>query len=415
MPASGRHHPARVHLPPTVLWDDAGMVRPDLPTDPSSPLRRRLLRAAVLAPLAATLATLPGCSLPVQVDGTFLQPWRSHLQWGPADWQRSLKLFTRGCRQLVLQWTGIVGGSDGDWSLPDSNLQQLFTAASENDIRIRVGLPFQQRWWQAIGADDATLQAFLADSLAHARSWLAQARRRAAFGGWYLPYELEQFHWADPARQQWLAQWLHGLAQAASARGGDCAISCYFSRLQTDGDLVALWQAVLARPRAAPMVQDGGVAAPQRSSCNRCSAISGHRASGSMRSSNCSANCPAARRRRRVQRNRRCRAHAARIQRQLAWARQRCAARAGLCTGAVADPGHAAGRGAATTLGPASVGGWRSRTGPWRAAYHRRRSRSGTARSGPGRNAACCSGLRGTSSARPRPALRRVTSCAAYR
>ena len=135
------------------------MVRPDLPTDPSSPLRRRLLRAAVLAPLAATLATLPGCSLPVQVDGTFLQPWRSHLQGGPADWQRSLKLaHALGCRQLVLQWTGIVGGSDGDWSLPDSNLQQLFTAASENDIRIRVGLPFQQRWWQAIGADDATLQ-----------------------------------------------------------------------------------------------------------------------------------------------------------------------------------------------------------------------------------------------------------------
>ena len=147
------------------------MLRPGLPTDPSSPLRRRLLRAALLAPLAGTLATLPGCSLPVHVDGTFLQPWRSHLQWGLADWQRSLKLaHALGCRQLVLQWTGIVGGSDGDWSLPDGSLQQLFTAARENDLRIRVGLPFQQRWWQAIGADDATLQAFLADSLAHARA-----------------------------------------------------------------------------------------------------------------------------------------------------------------------------------------------------------------------------------------------------
>ncbi|MBN4995388.1 DUF4434 domain-containing protein [Stenotrophomonas maltophilia] len=240
------------------------MVRPDLPADPSSPLRRRLLRAAVLAPLAAALTTLPGCSLPVQVDGTFLQPWRSHLQWGLADWQRSLKLArTLGCRQLVLQWTGIVGGSDGDWSLPDSSLQQLFTAASENDIRIRVGLPFQQRWWQAIGADDASLQAFLADSLAQARRWLAQApwAQQPAFGGWYLPYELEQYHWADPARQLWLAQWLHGLVQAAGARGGDCAISCYFSRLQTNGNLVTLWQAVLAHAAVRPMVQDGvGVA-----------------------------------------------------------------------------------------------------------------------------------------------------------
>lgn len=277
------------------------MLRPGLPTDPSSPLRRRLLRAALLAPLAGTLATLPGCSLPVHVDGTFLQPWRSHLQWGLADWQRSLKLaHALGCRQLVLQWTGIVGGSDGDWSLPDGSLQQLFTAARENDLRIRVGLPFQQRWWQAIGADDATLQAFLADSLAHARSWLAQApwAQQPAFGGWYLPYELEQFHWADPARQQWLAQWLHGLAQAASARGGDCAISCYFSRLQSDGNLVTLWQAVLAQATLRPMVQDGvGVVSLSAtcSSCNPCSTISRHRASVSMRSSNCSANCPAAR------------------------------------------------------------------------------------------------------------------------
>lgn len=174
------------------------MVPPVLPTDPSSPLRRRLLRAAVLAPLAGTLATLPGCSLPVQVDGTFLQPWRSHLQWGLADWQRSLTLArTLGCRQLVLQWAGILGGSDGDWTLPDSSLQQLFTAASENNIHLRVGLPFQQRWWQVIGADDASLQAFLADSLAQARRWLAQApwAQQPAFGGWYARRGIDLHRW----------------------------------------------------------------------------------------------------------------------------------------------------------------------------------------------------------------------------
>ncbi|MEL5920613.1 DUF4434 domain-containing protein, partial [Stenotrophomonas maltophilia] len=77
-------------------------------------------------------------------------PWRSHLQWRLAAWQRSWQLaHTLGCRQLLLQWTGIVGGSDGDWTRPDGRLQQLFTAASENAIRNRVGLPFQQRWWQA--------------------------------------------------------------------------------------------------------------------------------------------------------------------------------------------------------------------------------------------------------------------------
>lgn len=255
----GLVHPLR-----TVLWDDDRMSTPALPPDPSSPLRRRLLRAALLAPVAAALTTLPGCSLPEQVDGTFLQPWRSHLQWRMADWQRSLKLARRlGCRQLVLQWTGIVGGAEGDWQLPDTSVRMLFTAASEAGIAIRVGLPFQQRWWQAIGGDDAALQAFFADSLTQARTWLAQApwSRLHAFNGWYIPYELEQYHWADPARQQWLAQWLHGISQAALDRGGDCAISCYFSRLQTHGDLVTLWDAVLAQASVRPMVQDGvGVA-----------------------------------------------------------------------------------------------------------------------------------------------------------
>ncbi len=47
----------------------------------------------------------------------------------------------------------------------------------------------------------------------------------------------------------------------AARAGGDCAISCYFSRLQTDGNLVTLWQAVLAQATLRPMVQDGvGVA-----------------------------------------------------------------------------------------------------------------------------------------------------------
>ncbi len=235
-----------------------------VPSDLSSPLRRRLLRAALLAPAVGALATLPGCSMPVQVEGTFLQPWRSHLDWTMADWQRSVGLAQRlGCKQLVLQWSGIHGAPEGDWQLTDAGLRMLFTAAGEAGITVRVGLPFEQSWWQAIGGDDAALQAFFASSLARAQQWLAQApwARLQAFGGWYLPYEIEQYHWADPARVQWLGQWLHGLRQAAQARGGDCAISTYFSRLQTSGRLETVWASLLDQVALRPMVQDGvGVA-----------------------------------------------------------------------------------------------------------------------------------------------------------
>lgn len=252
-------------LPPTA---DSGMMagmpsnRDD--TDLPSPCRRRMLRTALLLPAAAAIASLPGCSPPERVDGSFLQPWRSHLQWSAAEWQRSVQLARRlGCRQLVLQWSGILGGDDGDWELPEASLRMLFAAAADAGVRVRVGLPFEQRWWRAMGGDDATLQAFFADSLERARQWLAQApwSRLPAFGGWYLPYELEQYHWADPTRQQWLARWLHGLQQAAATQGGDCAVSTYFSRLPTQGDLAALWEALLAQVPLRPMVQDGvGVA-----------------------------------------------------------------------------------------------------------------------------------------------------------
>lgn len=240
------------------------MTHTSPPAPLPSPLRRQLLRAALLAPAVGALVALPGCSVPEKIDGTFLQPWRSHLDWGMADWQRSLKLAQRlGCRQLVLQWSGIHGAPDGDWELSENSLRMLFTAAGEAGIRVRVGLPFEQSWWKAISGDDAALQAFFADSLTRAQAWLAQAPwpRLQGFAGWYLPYEIEQYHWADPARQQWLAQWLHGLQQAAQARGGDSAISTYFSRLSTEGRLDTLWSTLLDKVTLRPMVQDGvGVA-----------------------------------------------------------------------------------------------------------------------------------------------------------
>ena len=230
----------------------------DFSPAPSS--RRQLLKLALLAPVAATLSCLPGCSRPEQVDGTFLQPWLEHQTWKLADWQRSLHLAQRaGCSQLVLQWAGILGDENGDWQLSDTSLGMLFKAADDAGIDIRVGLPFEQAWWGAIGGSDEQLQAFFAGSLQRAHNWLQQSQlpEQPRFAGWYLPYELEQYHWTDPNRLQWLEQWLRSLQQATSSKGGDCAISTYYSQLPTSGSLVSLWSYLLDRLELRPMVQDG--------------------------------------------------------------------------------------------------------------------------------------------------------------
>lgn len=233
---------------------------------PFSPGRRDLLRLAVLAPAAAGLGLLPGCSAPPRFDGGFIQPWRSHLQLSAQQWQRQMALAQRmGCRRIVLQWTGVYGGDEADWDVPDSVMQLIFSTAAAADLQVRVGLPYHGGWWKALQTPDpAALDAFLALTLERARSYLQRAPWTAQdnFGGWYLPYELEQFHWAQAERQQRLCDWLAALHAAAAAGTAQAtAISTYFSRLPGAGSLTQLWTRILERVPLRPMVQDGvGVA-----------------------------------------------------------------------------------------------------------------------------------------------------------
>ncbi|MEB1530315.1 DUF4434 domain-containing protein [Xanthomonas sp. WHRI 7945] len=229
--------------------------------------RRDLLRLAVLAPAAFGASMLPGCANPPRFDGGFIQPWRSHLEMSAQDWQQHMALAQRmGCRQVVVQWAGLYGsGGDADWDVPDSTMQLIFSTAAAAGLRVRVGLPYHSGWWKALQAPDlAALDAFLALTLDNARAYLLRAPWAAQgnFDGWYLPYELEQFHWAQDERQQRLCAWLAALCAAASAGTAQpTAISTYFSRLQTDGSLAQLWPRILDQVPLRPMVQDGvGVA-----------------------------------------------------------------------------------------------------------------------------------------------------------
>jgi hypothetical protein len=57
-----------------------------------SPSRRDLLRLAVLVPAACAVGMLPGCAKPPRFDGSFIQPWRSHLDLSAQDWQQHMAL-----------------------------------------------------------------------------------------------------------------------------------------------------------------------------------------------------------------------------------------------------------------------------------------------------------------------------------
>ena len=237
-------------------------------TPPANPChaRRRFLHLAASVPALALLLPLTACSPKPQVDATFLQPWQSHSQLSRDDWAKRMAA-TRalGTRQLVLQWVGMVHGSGPDWMLPDTSMQHLLDTAGEQGMRVRIGLPCDQDWWRSLSAEDeATQVAFFSRSLQAGTQYMRESpwSQHPQFDGWYIPYEIEQYHWAEPASQQRLGQWLAALSAVSQRAGhGVPAISTYFSKLPTEGDLAQLWQRLLELAHLRPMVQDGvGVA-----------------------------------------------------------------------------------------------------------------------------------------------------------
>lgn len=223
--------------------------------------RRRFLQAAALA----ACLPLAGCDSPAAITGTFVQLWREHLSWSRAQWHSRLAA-TRafGCKTIFVQWAGIDNESDKSWSAPDALLQGLLDDCAQLGMTVHLGLPYDDRWWQAIGSADVNaLDAFLAGASARATAWMRASAwpHHRAFDGWYLPYEIEQYSWADPARAQRLANWLHTLAAVAQATSGRLpALSTYHSRLvvnNANATLEGLWRMLIAHAEVHPMIQDG--------------------------------------------------------------------------------------------------------------------------------------------------------------
>lgn len=214
---------------------------------------------------AASLLASCSSSPPEKFQATFLQPWQSHETLPLVEWRRRLKLMhDMGCSEIILQWSATYDGSF-PWTMPDALIQLLFDEGAHQGIGIRVGLPYDEGWWNALRSDNAqSLPDFLASTQARCVKTLEESRwpAQAGFRGWYLPYELDQYNWATPERRALLLPWLNAIAAASSKSSTQpLALSTFYSTLPTAGTLAGLWTDILDRVTLRPMLQDGvGVA-----------------------------------------------------------------------------------------------------------------------------------------------------------
>ena len=233
-----------------------------MPIDPqlSSPglSRRHWLSLTVVG----GALTLVGCRDVPVVGATFLQPWQDHLHWPPQRWRRALAdMAELECEELFLQWVGLEGESEKMWAARGTMLQSLMDEAATAGIGVHLGLPYNQNWWNVIPQkDDAVITQFLQATGSHCASYMRSVtwNRHPAFRGWYIPYELEQYHWGSSPRLEMLSAWLKGFSDVSiETCGREPTVSTYYSELASSDMLAQMWSVLLDQVIIRPMVQDG--------------------------------------------------------------------------------------------------------------------------------------------------------------
>lgn len=205
---------------------------------------------------------LAGCRAEKVVGASFFQPWDMHLSWSGERWRQSLQASRAlGCTEMFLQWVGLEGEARSSWDARAPMIQSLLDEAAGLGMVVHLGLPYDPQWWVAIDhPDDAKVEAYLQAIAQRCHRYMFSVSwpGHRAFKGWYIPYELEQYHWASPARRAMLQDWLAQLYAGATQSGDRIpTISTYCSEMAAPQALATLWDALLDAAGVHVMVQDG--------------------------------------------------------------------------------------------------------------------------------------------------------------
>ncbi len=183
------------------------------------------------------------------------------MNWSPEQWRKSLTgMRELGCEEVFLQWVGIEGESNATWDARGRMLGTLMNEAAGLGMGVHLGLPYNDNWWNAIPENNDAVYAYLQGIGQHCASYMRSVtwQKSPAFRGWYIPYELEQYHWGSAARIDMLTGWLGALSNVCvETSGREPTISTYHSEMGSPEVLAQMWSVILDRVRIHPMLQDG--------------------------------------------------------------------------------------------------------------------------------------------------------------
>jgi hypothetical protein len=138
-------------------------------------------------------------------------------------------------------------------------LETILRMADEAGMKVLVGLAHEPSFWDKIDREpdllDVYLQRVREQSLNVARESKAIVDQHASFEGWYVPQEIDDVHWLEPARRKVLFDYLRKLStqlrdvtpQArlavsgfSNARADPEALGRFWSQLVSTGNVDAV-------------------------------------------------------------------------------------------------------------------------------------------------------------------------------
>ena len=215
---------------------------------------------------------------PPMFQTTFIQLWDKHNSWSQLTWDDlAVTLTSMGVQELVLQWT-LITDPAFIWRLtedrraevphdlvePAAAVEGIIQAAERARLRVRFGLTHDPNWWSEIANVAALVAPYLQrlwqDQRALADLLVERYGQSPVFAGFYIPQEIDDKTWLDPAKYRLLASHLTRLSTHLTeiSPGTTTAISCFFNGFDSPAHAQQFWRELLSETALdAVYIQDG--------------------------------------------------------------------------------------------------------------------------------------------------------------
>lgn len=195
----------------------------------------------------------PPTSGNAKLSGSFIQLWNSTgckcAEWTQTQWENEIiRMKDNHFTYLIVQYSVY---NDLSWYSPTNipsityeltTLNKIVAAAEKHDFKIHFGLYFDESWNSANKSSSSTYNAVLTKHKLVADELWSLFGNSSAFGGWYIPQEINDLEWQTDPEKSLLFDWVKNVTDYTESISTDKPIMIApFFNLWQPADVLGSW------------------------------------------------------------------------------------------------------------------------------------------------------------------------------